>query len=193
MPWEKSFDESEVIDKAMHVFWQKGYMATSISDLTAATGIQRGSLYNAFSGKQELFLRSLQKYDREQRCVLLKRLEAIDDPLKAISVLFDAIVQQSMEDPQKKGCFLINTSLTLSEHDDEAQALVSTALKEFTQFFARQIKLGQQREQIPVTVPVRATARALFALVVGIRVMGRGGFDKPALHQVAKQALRLVS
>lgn len=193
MPWEKSFDEKDVIDKAMHVFWEKGYNATSISDLTAATGIQRGSLYNAFAGKQELFLQSLLKYDTEQRRVLLKQLEAIDDPLKAFSVLFDAIVQQSLEDPQKKGCFLVNTSLTLSDHDEPTQEIVSVALKEFAQFFERQIKLGQQRDQIPATVAARPTARALLALVVGMRVMGRGCFDKAALQQVAKQAMRLVS
>ncbi|WP_442506546.1 TetR/AcrR family transcriptional regulator [Novipirellula sp. SH528] len=193
MPWEKSFDEKDVIDKAMHVFWEKGYTATSISDLTTATGIQRGSLYNAFAGKQDLFLKSLLKYDSEQRCTLTKQLEAMDDPLKAFSVLFDAIVQQALDDPQKKGCFLINTSLTLSEHDEQAQQLVNAAVKEFTQFFERQIKLGQKRDQIPATVSARATARALFALVVGMRVMGRGGFDKAALQQVAKQAMRLVS
>ncbi|GAA5506061.1 TetR/AcrR family transcriptional regulator [Novipirellula caenicola] len=193
MPWEKSFDEKDVIDKAMHVFWEKGYTATSISDLTTATGIQRGSLYNAFTGKQELFARSLLKYDTEQRCGMIKQLEAIDDPLKAFSVLFDAIVQQSLEDPQKKGCFLINTSLTLHDHDEQAQAIVSSALKEFTQFFERQIKLGQKRNQIPTTVSPRPTARALFAMVVGMRVMGRGSFDKAALQQIAKQAMRLIS
>ena len=93
MPWEKSFDEAEVLDKAMHVFWEKGYASTSITDLTTATGIQRGSLYNAFSGKQELFVRSLLKYDTEQRRTLIQKLERMDDPLKAFKFLFDAIVK----------------------------------------------------------------------------------------------------
>ncbi|QDS87875.1 HTH-type transcriptional repressor ComR [Rosistilla oblonga] len=193
MPWEKSFDEAEVLDKAMHVFWEKGYASTSITDLTTATGIQRGSLYNAFSGKQELFVRSLLKYDTEQRRTLIQKLERMDDPLKAFKFLFDAIVKQSLSDPKKKGCFLINTSLTLGDHDAAAQKIVGTSLREFTEFFEQQIKLGQQRKQIPKSVDPEPTARTLFALLVGMRVMARGSFDKPALQQVADQAMRLVA
>ncbi|MGB1215804.1 MAG: TetR/AcrR family transcriptional regulator, partial [Pikeienuella sp.] len=56
MPWEKSFDLDDATDKAAAVFWAKGYEATSISDLVAAMGINKGSLYNAFGDKRRLFI-----------------------------------------------------------------------------------------------------------------------------------------
>ena len=194
MPWEKSFDESDVIDKVMNVFWDKGYEATSISDLTEATGLKRGSLYNAFGdGKQELFFRSLQKYDTEQRAAILKQLEAIESPIAAFDTLFDALVKQAMADTEKKGCLLVNTALNITHHDEPVRKLVAKGMDEFASFFERLIKRGQCAGQIPETVQPRPTARALLTLVVGIRVMSRGVLNKAALKQVSQQAKSLIS
>ena len=54
MPWEKSFEIQDAVDKAMQVFWEKGYVDTSIADLLKATGLKRSSLYNAFGDKRNL-------------------------------------------------------------------------------------------------------------------------------------------
>ncbi|QDS94498.1 HTH-type transcriptional repressor ComR [Roseimaritima multifibrata] len=193
MPWEKSFEESDVVEQAMRVFWQKGYNATSISDITAATGIKRGSLYNAFNGKEDLFLRSLMKYDQEHRKILLDQVDAIDDPREAIASLFDGIVDDSLSDLDKKGCLLVNTSLDYSLADEDVQKVVADAFQELTRFFEKQIKRGQQRGDIPSTLSARSTARTLLSLLIGIRVLGRGLYGKTALRQIAEQAKRLIS
>jgi TetR/AcrR family transcriptional repressor of nem operon len=57
MPWEKSFNEETALEKAMQVFWEKGFEPASIADLLEGTGLNRGSLYNAFGGKQQLFVK----------------------------------------------------------------------------------------------------------------------------------------
>jgi TetR/AcrR family transcriptional repressor of nem operon len=75
MPWEKSFDEDEAVGKAMNVFWEKGFEPASMADLIAGTGITRGSLYNAFGGKEQLFVKALQKYDKDKRRARLAELE----------------------------------------------------------------------------------------------------------------------
>ncbi len=61
MPWEKSYNEETAVENAMQVFWEKGFEPTSIADLLAGTGLNKGSLYNAFGGKQQLFVKALQK------------------------------------------------------------------------------------------------------------------------------------
>ncbi len=193
MPWEKSFEESDVVEQAMQVFWEKGYAATSISDITEATGIKRGSLYNAFDGKDDLFLRSLLKYDTEKRKELLRRMEDIEDPREAIAAFFDYIVSDCLNDPNKKGCLLVNTALDYLHLDDEVQKVVADAFKELTSFFEQQIKRGQQHGDIPDTASPKATAKALIAILVGIRVLGRGMLGKTALQQIAEQAQRLIS
>lgn len=194
MPWEKSFEESDVIERVMHVFWQKGYAATSISDITEATGIKRGSLYNAFEGKDDLFLRSLLKYDSEKRQALLQRIAEIENPRDAISTLFSTIIKNSLNDPDKKGCLLVNTSLELPHHNNkDVQKVVTDGFKQLTTFFEQAIQQGKLTGDIPQTVNARSTAKALLACLVGIRVMGRGAFGKATLNQIAEQALRLIS
>lgn len=192
MPWEKTFEESDVIEQTMALFWEKGYAATSISDITAATGIKRGSLYNAFNGKEDLFLQALLKYDNERRRKVLRQLESLDDPREAIYRFFDRIVETSLADPHRRGCMLVNTSLDYGQHTEAAQKVVTDAFKELTDFFERLIERGQTRGDIPQTVAPVTTANALLAYLVGIRVLGRGVVGEGPLREMAESAKGLI-
>ena len=192
MPWEKSFNEDDAIAKAMKVFWEKGFEPASIADLIASTGITRGSLYNAFGGKEQLFVKALLKYDLENRRAMLAELEAMDDPRRAIAALFDGIVAETLADTEKKGCFIVNTASELATHGEEVNRIVHNGIREFEAFLRRSIEVGQARKDIPESLDAAATAKALLAMIVAIRVLGRGVFDKSALTTIADQALRLL-
>lgn len=193
MPWEKSFDEDEVLTKAMHVFWDKGFDSASISDLVKTTGINKGSLYNAFGGKQKLFVKALLKYDRENRRALLAELEALDDPRTAIANLLDGLVEETVADTGRKGCFLINTASEIATHESEVIEIVTRGLREMEAFLRRSIEVGQVRGDIPADRDPKATATALLGVIVAIRVLGRGVFTKPALETIANEGKRLVA
>ena len=193
MPWEKSFDEEAAIENAMLVFWEKGYEATSIANLIESTGINRGSLYNAFGGKRQLFTQSLLKYDTETRRAFIAQLEALDNPKLAFKTLFDTLVQQSKNDIQPKGCFLVNTSVEIAFHDEETRDIVTQGFMEFEAFFRRGIEVAQSRKDMPSTIDASATAKTLFSLVVAIRVLGRGVYDELSLQVIADQAENLTS
>ena len=105
-----------------------------ISDITDATGIKRGSLYNAFDGKHDLFVRALLKYGCDRRTSKLRILETVDDPREAITMFFDSIVKATLSDPDKKGCLLFNTALEYSSHDDDVRQLVSAGIREVVSF-----------------------------------------------------------
>ena len=192
MPWEKSFDEDEVLGKAMAVFWEKGFEPASMADLIAGTGITRGSRYNAFGGKEQLFIKSLQKYDRDNRGALLAELEALDDPMRAIATMFEVIVSQTVADTRKKGCFLINTASDLTASCDEVNSIVRNALRELEAFFRRSVEAAQARRQVPAGLDPGATAKGLMSMIVAIRVLGRGTYDEASLRTIATQALRLL-
>lgn len=193
MPWEKSFDEDAALDKAMQVFWEKGFEPTSIADLLEGTGLNRGSLYNAFGGKQQLFVKALQRYDNDRRQPMLARLEALDNPRKAIAEFFDACVQETAADKDHKGCFLFNTALDISTHDEKVREIVTNGVREIEAFFRRCIEVGQARGEMPKEIEPTATAKALLALTVAIRVLGRGVFAEAALHTIADEGKRLIS
>lgn len=190
MPWEKSFDEEETLNKAMKVFWEKGFKPTSMADLIASTGITRGSLYNAFGGKEKLFIKALKKYDKGKRRSKLAALEGINDPLRAITALFDGIVADTIADPDKKGCFIINTASDLASHGEEVNQIVRHGLREIEAFFRRSIEVAQARRQISETLNPEVIAKGLVALATAIRVLGRGVYDKSALNAIASQAQR---
>ena len=192
MPWEKSFDEDEAVGKAMKVFWQKGFAPASMADLIAGTGITRGSLYNAFGGKEQLFVKALQKYDKDQRRARLAELEAMDDPQRAIAQLFDGLVAETVADAEKKGCFLVNTASELTTHGEQVNAIVRNGLREIEAFFRRSIEVAQARQQIPATLDPQATAKGLLAMIIAIRVLGRGMFDESSLKTIAAQAQQLL-
>lgn len=78
----KTFDHDQVLDRAVELFWRKGYEATSIQDLVEAMGIQRGSLYAAFGSKQDLFLAVLDRYGD---VVVRKLLEILESRPSAVS------------------------------------------------------------------------------------------------------------
>jgi TetR/AcrR family transcriptional repressor of nem operon len=193
MPWEKTFDEAEALEKSMKLFWEKGYVATSITNLIETTGVNRGSLYNAFGGKHELFVQSLLKYDAEFRRSTLAELEAMNNPVEAIRVLFDAIVRETVEDTEKKGCFLINTALELESHDDKTLSIVKQGLEDFEAFFRRCLEVAQARREAPASLNPGITAKMLLSLVVAMRVLGRGAYKEPALMQISQEAQRLIS
>lgn len=192
MPWEKSFNEEAAVNDAMLVFWQKGFDATSISDLLQSTKLNKGSFYNAYGGKKQIFLRTLAKYDLEKRQQLLAELEALDAPDEAIRQFFDIVVNETLSDPDKKGCYLINTALSIEAHQDEAKDLVEKAIGKIEAFFKRCIELGQVRNIVPTTLSPEATAKTLLALAVAIRVLGRGAVDEAGLRVIADQAKFMI-
>src|SRR6056297_1687309 len=90
MPWEKSYNETEVLDRAMRAFWARGYRATSMSELVAATGLNRGSIYAGFTDKRGLFLSALRHYDRTRREDFLAAIARRTPPRAAILAAFEA-------------------------------------------------------------------------------------------------------
>jgi TetR/AcrR family transcriptional regulator, transcriptional repressor for nem operon len=190
MPWVKDFDEDVAIDRATKVFWAKGYEATSIADLIEAMKINKGSLYNAFVSKQALFTRVLLKYDRDNRQASLENLEALDNPALAIESLFDALIDESKADKDRKGCLLVNTALDFPNQPEEIQRMVTNALLDFERFFSRLVRLGQKRGDFAVDLDIKETAQWLVTQVVGLRVLARGAFGAAGLNAIRSQVLR---
>ena len=92
----KQFDRHEVLDRAMAVFWEHGYEATSIQDLLEATGINRGSLYATFGNKQQLFLAVLDHYAEKVGTSMLAELKD-PDPRRAIARMFSALLRRTSD------------------------------------------------------------------------------------------------
>jgi TetR/AcrR family transcriptional repressor of nem operon len=192
MPWEKQFDEQQVLDKAMQAFWVRGYQATSMQQLVDCTGINRGSLYATYGDKRALFLAALHMYDHKVRRELVADLESRYAPREAIRQLFLALTSQATEKGGNRGCFMTNTALELAAHDAKVRKIVARAQEDIEAFFARMVDKGQAQGDIPARVNPADAARGLLASLLGLLVLIRSRPDGALLQSVVDNAVRCL-
>ena len=193
MPWEKQFDVEEALTQAMEAFWARGYEATSVHDLVACMGINRGSLYATFGDKRSLFIQALRHYDAVHRQAWVAALAAAPSAKRAILDAFEAVVASVVKDGARDGCLLVNTALELAPHDPEIAEIVRAGLAEMEGFFRRMVENGQAAGEIPAGLDAVATARALLGLFIGLRVLSRSRPETALLRAIARQAEAILA
>jgi TetR/AcrR family transcriptional repressor of nem operon len=188
----REFDESRALEAAMQCFWRRGYEATSLRDLTAAMGLTPPSLYNSFGDKQQLFERALARYlDRTTRD-RLRRLEETLAPRQALERFFAEIIEHSVKDRQRKGCFLVNSALEIAPHDARCRAMITAQFAGIERFFRRCIAAGQADGTISRSVDLDDVAHLFLSVLLGIRVMARTNPHREVLEGLARPAMALL-
>lgn len=192
----QQFDRDDVLDKALNVFWDKGFESASVQDLVDATGLNRGSLYNTFGDKAELFAEVMQRYSRASPAMPL--VEAAQDSNSSldskavIKQFFDDLVQRALADQQHKGCLLTNTSAGFYGCNETMTEWVREAFKGLESTLKTLVKRGQARGTITSTAKPRAIARSLVASAQGLNVLARSGGSSQALKDIATLAVRVL-
>lgn len=184
----RDFDEGDVVDRAMDAFWTNGYANTSPAQLAAATGIGKGSLYNAFNSKRELFDRALDRYDvlgSELAEEFLSRPGSTRECIRS-SLLF--LVDSDVAQPQRRGCLAVNTAVELAGHDPEITRAIRTMQGHTIAALAARIDQGRRDGDVSPDLHVQAFAEFLMNTIVGLRVMAKT-CDAPMLHRIIDSAL----
>lgn len=190
MPWEKSFDTTATLEKAMEAFWSRGYEATSMQDLVDRTGVNRGSLYATYGDKRAIFIAALRMYDEQLTGRLLAEIEGRFGPRDAIRQLFLSFVSGMAQTGVGKGCFVTNSALELAAHDPEIREIVATAQAQIEAFFGRMIRKGKAVGEVkPIVKPAEA-ARSLLASLIGLVVLTRSRPDRSLLLGIIDDAMR---
>ena len=192
MPWEKQFDEHQVLDQAMRTFMARGFEATSIQDLVDSMDLNRGSIYATFGDKRSLFLKTLAHYEMHHRQAWFAALRQNHTPRDAILSVFEGAIATALSDRGRFGCFLVNSAIELSPHDDDVAEVVAEGLTNTEKSFRDLIKEGKKIGEIPPHVDPTTTARVLLGLLVGLRVLARGRPERPLLKALADQASALL-
>jgi TetR/AcrR family transcriptional repressor of nem operon len=188
----KEFNEDQALDKAIEIFWHKGYNGTSAQDLVNHLGLSRSSLYDTFGDKQKLFARALIRYHEENYVKVKEILETATNIKETISVIFKLAVVESLEDRITKGCFMVNSAVELAMHDEEIAKIVSDNRKIMGDVFYTAVKKGQELGQISTKHEARLLARFIFNTYSGIRVLARAGEkDKQVYDDILKAMFSL--
>lgn len=109
MPRSKLFDQDKAVRKAMELFWEKGYEATSLSDLTKHLGIGKGSFYATFESKENLFNQCIEVYTNLGLPFLDEALKTEKNFKLSLQKLLESYVDGLMNDDKRKGCFMANS------------------------------------------------------------------------------------
>jgi TetR/AcrR family transcriptional repressor of nem operon len=169
----KEFERDVVLDRAMHVFWSRGYEATSIQHLVDRMGIQRGSLYDTFGGKRALFFAAIERYDHMVTARLLAALDETASGKDAIRKFFRLKVELGAEPRRPRGCLVTNSAAALASRDRGTATRVGAVLAKIEAAFHRAVVRAQEAGEIDRTRDPRALARFLTSSAQGLSVMAK--------------------
>lgn len=192
MPRVKLFNETEILNNAMELFWKNGYHATSIQDLVNHLGISRGSLYDTFEGKRNLFELAFEKYRTDNIQAVSSFMKSQASVKTGIRTLFERAIQESIEDKDQKGCFVINTITELIPGDEAIQTVINKNNNAFTKLFHTHLNRGERSGEIPSGKDLKTIAQLIFTLYNGIKVVAKVKPNRKKLMSSVDAALTLL-
>jgi TetR/AcrR family transcriptional regulator, transcriptional repressor for nem operon len=184
----KEFDQEQALDAAMHLFWERGYEATSIQELVDATGVQRQSLYDTFGSKHEMFLQSLMRYqalEGHQLSELIKRHPK--GGLQLIRAVFESTASQTVCDA--RGCFGANCAAELGSSDEAVAERIRIGREGLEELFTRCLVQASNARELKNSSSVSALAQFLVNALFGLHLMAKTRPTKAMIDNVVSVTL----
>lgn len=185
----QEFEVNDVLDHAMDVFWQKGFDDASIQDLVDATGLNRGSLYNAFGDKAQLFASVMERYRAMSPARLLASAPDDASPHQLIRDFLESLVERARSDSQNKGCLITNTAAGLYGCNAEMSKWMHDTFAMLEDVLSNVIERGQDCGEITKDASARSLARFLVGTAQGINVMARAKPCNDTLNDIVNNAM----
>ncbi len=189
----RDFDETEVLAQATELFWQRGYDATSLSDLLDHMGISRQSLYNTFGGKEQLFHRALEHYIENRLAPMLAGMEAPGADLRSIETHFDVVARETtIPGATRKGCLMTNTLVELASQDVEVGKLMRRFRARLENAYLNALRGAEQAGQLKAQLSLEGAAKFLATLDQGMAVVSKSGVSRRQQQSTARLALEAI-
>ena len=187
----REFDEDEALQQVLDVFWAKGFEGASLSDLVAATGLKKGSLYAAFGDKRSLYLKALALYDQAAIRRAVRLLTGSGSPEDRIGDFLQMAIDPVADRGDRRGCFLCNASVDQAILDARTESFVRESFKRLGRALA--VALSQLAKRPSDDAWCESEAQQLLAVYFGLRVLAKGGHPVASLTDAKKAALSGLS
>ncbi|MBU3178359.1 TetR/AcrR family transcriptional regulator [Clostridium estertheticum] len=186
----REFDENVVLQKAMELFWEKGYEKTSLSDLVEHMGIHRRSLYDTFGDKHTLFLKTIDCYEELiKNKIQIGTLHA-ETAKQAVQFIFDFMIEGYEDRPW--GCLIVNSATEMALRDKEVDEKTEKAFMQTEHFLADLVRKGQQTGEFSCNYDAEVLSEILQNTLLGIRVLVRTSASKEKMHRIADFFVNLL-
>ena len=187
----REFDMVQTLNNAMDVFWAKGYASTSLDDLLSSMKIGKGSFYQAFKSKHNLYLLTLEMY-KDYMTDRAKSIVSGKKGLKAVQALFETMIDEMYSGEIKKGCFICNAAVENSGKDFQINKLTSSGFNNFIEILSSLVEKAQKKGEISKEHDARDIANWLFNTLYGLTILGKSNIKKSTLKMIAKNSLDII-
>jgi TetR/AcrR family transcriptional regulator, copper-responsive repressor len=189
----RAYDPDQALAQATAAFWDAGFSATSLDDLSAATGMNRPSLYGAFGDKRALYLKTIEGY-RAGAQAAMKQALPYDRPLReALAQLYGRAVLLYLSGEQgPRGCLLTGTAATEAVMDPEIRRAARVALEEIDDTFEARLRFAREHGELPASADPALLGKLASALLHTLSIRARTGAPRAQLEAIAKAGVDLI-
>lgn len=189
----RAFDEDEALLSAVHAFWTKGYDGTSMKNLINAMGISGPSLYAAFGGKRELYLKAIERYANVDGCGPVVAFETEPNIQKAVKgFLRSVIMHATSHESGARGCFLASCVATNAGEVEGVQERLLNAIVETDVRLAKRFDQEKRKGTLPKDFPSRERARLMYDMRQGYVLRGRAGQTTASLKKDLEYRVKII-
>ncbi len=185
----KDFDETEILRKAIRIFWRQGYHATSLYDLIEELGIGRSSIYHAFGDKRTLFMKALELYQQEATERFKTAFEAAPSVKMIIADFLNAVANDVFSEACPKGCFKVNAEIEVADQDEQIKKIIAEDDLLIEDVLYKAIEKAQQNGEISTEKDPKALARFLCNTIAGMRVYAKFRTDRQFFDDIIATAM----
>ena len=189
----REFDMDVVLDRAVGVFCERGYHATSIGDLTTAMELASGSVYKAFKDKRGVYLAALDHYKKTRDAELRAAIAAGADGRERVRLALVHYAEASHGQRGRLGCMVVSGASELATFDDELARWVAASLRRNESLLAGLLRDGIADGSVPPHIAPAPTARLLLCLIQGMRVVGKTGGTRKEMLALVDIAMKTLA
>jgi TetR/AcrR family transcriptional repressor of nem operon len=189
----REFDEDKVLEAAMDIFWLQGYESTSMKDLLAATGLHKGSLYQAFGDKHSLFVRSLRRYMDRFLQDMAVEMEAADSGLQALRGIMNVSIGKGCHGTDgNSGCMALNTLADKGTEDPDILAALQEGYGKRMQLIIDAVARAQVEGSLRTDWTPERLATMISVMSTGTLAAVRGPLDMETAHALVDDFLDVI-
>src|SRR5229473_7566403 len=189
----RAYEPEVALARALDVFWKEGFAATSLDDLSAATGMNRPSLYGAFGDKRELYIKSYARYRADARAAMIDIFREELPIRRRLGRIYAVALDIYLSgDAGPRGCFTVMTAASEAISDPEIRAMVLEGLSELDKAFAACFRLARENGELPASADPQVLAQLASATIHTIAIRARARVPRKELEAIVTGAIEVM-
>jgi AcrR family transcriptional regulator len=188
----RAFDYSSAVDQGMRLFWEKGYSAVGIKELTKTLGMSTSSFYATFQSKELFFAQTVEWYAEHYAATRPDIFNAAPSTVQAIALLFEESIENFTANDRPTGCYVVLGDINCLYEDELARSMLMQKRLAAVELIRCRIEQGVREKELPAELDVTAVTTIIATCVQGLSVQARDGATKKQMQVVAKYCTDLL-